>query len=174
MHLFAHNGMLPGIGTNGLFPTHRFRRIGETDSEHAFCALLERLAPLWEDGLPPERDRLDEILGFAAELARLGPANFLYSDGDVVVAHGHRRKHEDGSIRAPGLHLLCRSCSSEHERPALAGVAIGPETEQEVALIASVALSHEAWSPLTEGEVIVLREGRVSARYSPTRSSESF
>jgi len=174
MHLFAHNGMLPGIETNGLFPTHRFRRIGETDSEHAFCALLERLAPLWEDGLPPERDRLDEILGFAAELARLGPANFLYSDGDVVVAHGHRRKHEDGSIRAPGLHLLCRSCSSEHERPALAGVAIGPETEQEVALIASVALSHEAWSPLTEGEVIVLREGRVSARYSPTRSSESF
>jgi len=53
MHLFAHNGMLPGIETNALFPTHRFRRIGETDSEHAFCALLERLAPLWEGGLPP-------------------------------------------------------------------------------------------------------------------------
>lgn len=32
---------------------------------------------------------------------------------------------------------------------------------QQVALVASVPLTAEAWRPLAEGEVIVLREGRV-------------
>src|SRR5215467_1381388 len=34
-HLFAHNGMLPGIEDNRRFPAIRFRRIGDTDSERA-------------------------------------------------------------------------------------------------------------------------------------------
>lgn len=46
MHLFAHNGMVHEIATIPRFATRRFRPIGDTDSEHAFCALLERLAPL--------------------------------------------------------------------------------------------------------------------------------
>ncbi len=36
MHVFAHNGMLPGIEDDWRFSTRRFRRIGDTDSEHAF------------------------------------------------------------------------------------------------------------------------------------------
>ncbi len=49
-HVFAHNGMLPGIEDDARFSARRFRRIGDTDSEHAFCALLDRIAPLWEHG----------------------------------------------------------------------------------------------------------------------------
>ncbi len=172
MHLFAHNGMLPGIESNARFRSHRFRRIGDTDSEQAFCALLERVAPLWEDGVPSEADRLGEIRNFAAELARLGPANFLYSDGEVVVAHGHRRMQHDGIIRAPGMHVLCRSCAAEPGGAALAGVALDPTNQQDVALIASVPLSDEAWAPLAEGEVIVLRDGRVGAGLAPGPLSE--
>jgi glutamine amidotransferase len=164
VHLFAHNGMLPGIEGDPRFHSHRFMRIGDTDSEHAFCALLERLAPLWEAGLPPLANRLSEIRRFASELCTLGPANFLYTDGDIVVAHGHRRKQDGGEIRAPGVHVLCRSCSAESDVPQLVGVEVAPHEEQQVALVASVPLSSERWEPIAEGEIVVLREGRVLAR----------
>lgn len=166
-HLFVHNGMLPGIEDDRRFGSRRFRRIGDTDSEQAFCALLERLARRWEDGLPSVEDRLAEIVPFAAELRSLGPANFLYSDGDAIFAHAHRRRHDDGEIRPPGLHVLCRSCSAGADGVPLQGINIAREERQDVALLASVPLSGERWQPLAEGEIVVLREGRVLLRRAP-------
>jgi predicted glutamine amidotransferase len=167
MHLFAHNGMLHGIEDDARFPARRFQRIGDTDSEHAFCALLERLAPLWSDGLPELEDRLAIVARFAADLRPLGPANFLYSDGEATFAHGHRRNDGTGVIRPPGLHLLCRTCTAGHDGVALTGISVGREEQQEVALVASVPLSAERWEALTEGETVVLREGRVVRRLTP-------
>jgi glutamine amidotransferase len=167
MHLFAHNGMLRGIEDDARFVARRFRRIGDTDSEHAFCALLERLEELWSRGTPTLEERLRRIRAFASELRSLGPANFLYTDGDAVFAHGHRRTQEDGSVRPPGLHLLCRSCTSAHDGASLAGIALDPQERQDVALVASVPLSAERWEPLREGEIIVLRGGKVVVREDP-------
>lgn len=164
MHLYAHNGMSPGIEGDARFPTRRFRRIGDTDSEHGFCALLDRLAPLWEDGVPTLEARLAVVERYAADLRTLGPANFLYADGDAVFAHGHRRRDDTGAIRPPGLHVLCRSCLAGDDGVPLAGVAIPATERQEVALLASVPLSGEAWQPLREGELVVLRAGRVVHR----------
>lgn len=170
-HLFAHNGMLPGIEDLTRFRSRRFRRIGDTDSEQAFCSLLERVAPLWE-GEPPNLDaRLREVRAFAADLRPLGPANFLYTDGDAIFAHGDRRKQDTGEIRAPGLYVLCRSCSMASEDIALAGLSIEPAERQHVALVASVPLTDEHWMPLEQGEVAVLREGRVELR-APVRDEE--
>lgn len=160
IHLFAHNGMLRGIESHARFRTRRFRRVGDTDSEQAFCALLERVASLWEEELPSVEDRLREVRAFAAELRPLGPANFLYTDGDVIFAHGDRRHHDSGEVRAPGLHVLCRSCSASSEGVSLVGVSIEPEEHQTVALVASVPLSKELWRPLAEGEIVMLCEGR--------------
>lgn len=172
MHLFAHNGMLPAIEADERFARNRFRPVGDTDSEHAFCALLERLAPLWEHGLPSLQQRVEEIVAFAAELRTLGPANFLYTDGDAVFAHGHRRKH-NGEIRPPGLHLLFRSCAAASDGVPLAGISIAAEPRQEIALVASVPLSSERWEPLLEGEVVVLHEGRVVRREPPPTSRQA-
>ena len=156
MHVFAHNGMLPGIEADPRFRLERFRPVGDTDSEHAFCALVDRLARRWVRGLPALDERLAEVVAFAAALRELGPANFIYTDGDAVFGHGDRRRDDAGNIRPPGLHVLCRSCE---------GVSDG-EGRQSVALLASVPLSPERWSPLAEGEVVVLREGRVVQRVS--------
>lgn len=157
MHLFAHNGMLPGIEADARFASRRFRRVGDTDSEHAFCALLERLASRWDDGVPSLDERLATVAAFARDIRDLGPANFIYSDGDVIFAHAHRRRHDDGVIRPPGLHLLCRRCIAEVDGARYSA-------EQEVALIASVPLTGEPWEPLDEGTVVALREGRVVSR----------
>jgi glutamine amidotransferase len=163
-HVFAHNGMLPGIEGDVRFPARRFQRIGDTDSEHAFCALVERLSPLWAGGLPSLDDRLAVIAGFAAELRTLGPANFLYADGDAVFAHGHRRRDDSGEIRPPGLHVLCRRCSARDDGPPVPGLSIDHDAEQEVALAASVPLTSEPWEALGEGQIVVLREGRIARR----------
>jgi predicted glutamine amidotransferase len=149
-HLFAHNGMLPGIEREPRLRARWNRPIGDTDSEHAFCALLDRLRPLWDRGVPSVGDRLAEVTAFAADLRAIGPANFLYSDGELIFAHGHRRRNDAGAIEPPGLHVLCRRC-------------VEGEGAQEVALVASVPLTDERWRALDEGEVIVLREGRVIA-----------
>lgn len=148
VHLFAHNGMLPGIESSHL-RARWSRPVGDSDSEHAFCALLDRVRPLWHDRVPDVAERFDEVVAFAAELRRLGPANFIYSDGDLIIAHGHRRRTNDGRIEPPGLHVLCRQCID------------GQGTAQHVALVASVPLTAEPWRPLAEGEVIALRDGRV-------------
>lgn len=166
MHLFAHNGMVHDIANAPQFVTRRYRPIGDTDSEHAFCALLERLAPAWDEGIPDLAHRLAIVAGFAAELRELGPANFIYTDGDAVFAHGHRRMNSSGTIEPPGLHLLCRRCSARVDGVAIAGLSVEPHAEQQVALVASVPLSAEGWEPLIEGEVVVLREGKVELRTS--------
>ncbi|MEO8337065.1 MAG: class II glutamine amidotransferase [bacterium] len=164
LHVFAHNGMLPGIEDDPRFSTRRFRRIGDTDSEHAFCALLDRIAPLWQHGAPSLEARIAEIGALAAALRVLGPANFIYTDGDAVFAHGHRRRDGSGAIRPPGLHFVCRTCTGDSDGVALAGVSVGHDAQQQVAVVASVPLSDERWEAIGEGELVVLREGRVALR----------
>ena len=156
IHVFAHNGLLPGIEHDRRFRARWTRPVGDTDSEHAFSALIDRMRPLWDRGTPLLSDRLDEVVAFAEELRTLGPANFLYSDGEVIFAHGHRRRSDGGAIEPPGLHVLCRRCV-EHGA-------------QEVALVASVPLTDERWRALEEGEVIVLRGGRVVESRRPRMS----
>lgn len=166
VHLFAHNGDIPGIkdmAGNGRRP---FRPVGETDSEMAFCLLLHRLQPMWlgTHQIPSLEGRLEVILDFAKEIRDLGPANFIYTDGDVVVLHGHQRKHqEDGRIRPPGMHLLCRSCQAGPASIRSHGLTIDATT-QHVVLAASVPLTDEPWMQLAEGEVVVLRAGEIVRR----------
>jgi predicted glutamine amidotransferase len=157
-HVFAHNGHVPGVFDDDRFVMGAYRPVGATDSEYAFCALLERLAPLYErDESPSLARRRDVVSGFARDLAPHGPANFLYADGDTLFAHGHRRTQPDKVIRAPGLHVLCRTC---HE-PAVNGAVSVEVTsaEQRVVLFASVPLTDEPWRPLGEGELLTVSGG---------------
>ncbi len=68
MHVFAHNGDLPGIEQSAALAFDRYRPIGTTDSEHAFCALLERMSGVWASASapPPVEMRLAAVAGFAS------------------------------------------------------------------------------------------------------------
>jgi predicted glutamine amidotransferase len=163
VHVFAHNGDLGGIGADlplGRLGCHR--PLGTTDSELAFCALLARLEAVWRVPRPaPELGRrFDIVARFAADLRSLGPANFLYADGDVLFAHGHRRIQADGEIRPPGLWVLQRTCPSDEPAVRSNGLTISAES-QAVVLLASVPLTREAWRPLAEGEVLAVAAGSV-------------
>ncbi len=161
-HVFAHNGDLATISQRMAGRWTRFQPIGETDSEIAFCILLEALSPLWAGrALPSVASRMAVVQAFAAQLRALGPANFIYADGDVLFAHGHRRIQHDGAIAPPGLFQLTRACGTGDGAAAASGVRIGDEhATQELVLFASVPLTAEAWQPLREGEVAAVRHGR--------------
>jgi predicted glutamine amidotransferase len=159
IHTFAHNGDLKGHELVFEKSDGPYEAIGDTDSEGAFLHLLNRLRPIWQNGRPSLKRLLPEVRRFADEVAELGPANFLYSDGVYLFAHGNRRLQPDGSLRPPGLYVLDREC------PCL-NMSVGVELRdgmQRVALIASVPLTGEIWRPLQEGELLVLCEGEIAA-----------
>lgn len=164
MHVFAHNGNVDREALARLDVPDGFRPVGETDSELAFCVLLERLRPLWRGaaGVPALERRRGIVAAFAQQLRAFGPANFIYADGDALFAHGHVRTQADGDIRPPGLHVLCRSCDGEGPSFDAQGLRIGPSRDGGAqALVASVPLTADAaWRPLAVGELLVLRAGR--------------
>jgi predicted glutamine amidotransferase len=162
-HAFAHNGNLLGIAGDELLATGHFRPVGTTDSEHAFCALLTRPSQSWRRTAiaPPLDERLQVVTQFAADLRRLGPANFLYSDGELLIAHGHRRTQAATRlVEPPGLWILTRSCATADEAIHGSGVSIAPGF-QKVVLITSVPLTDEPWRALREGEVVAITKGQV-------------
>ena len=149
--------------------SRRFRPIGDTDSEFAFCCLLQRLAPLWdpvEDTVPSVESRLEIVAEFAAHLRPLGSFNFIYADSDALFVHSHHRKYDDGITRSPGLNLLVRSCNEQAIDLTQSGVMMAP-VAQELVLVASVPLTDEPWEPIQEGEVVALTKGMVWARQLP-------
>jgi glutamine amidotransferase len=169
-HVFAHNGYLTGIDSSSTFSLGVDRPVGQTDSELAFCALLTRLRPLWVDEkLPSLESRMTLLADFAADLRKLGAANFLYADGDAVFAHGHRRlTGVEGRIEPPGLWALRRHHAPADRSPDLAaGVALA-HGDSAAVFIASVPLTNEAWQPLEEGELMAVRDGEVIANLLPS------
>ncbi|MBS0475911.1 MAG: class II glutamine amidotransferase [Proteobacteria bacterium] len=161
-HVFAHNGDLPAISGRKSLSLGDYRPVGQTDSEHAFCALLGRMASLWRgDGPPRLQCRLTVLATFAAELRALGPANFLYADGDALFAHGHRRLQLNGRAEPPGLWIRQRRCPANGELADRgAGVAVKAESTTAV-WIASVPLTEDEWRPMSCGELAAVRDGEI-------------
>lgn len=162
-HVFAHNGNLPAIYRSEALALGSHRPVGQTDSEHAFCALLGRLNDLWKASTPPTLEaRLSLLSAFAADLRPLGPANFLYADGDAIVAHGHRRLQRTSKrAEPPGLWIRQRHCAPADPAPDDHGGVSIAQGEQSVVWIASVPLTDDDWRPLAEGEVVAVRGGEV-------------
>lgn len=137
--VFAHNGKLPGIDADPRFTLERFHPIGSTDSEHAFCLLLDRLARA-TDGSPLGAADVAAALRPPVEaLCELGEFNFLLSDGMHLVAFANTE-----------LHYVVRSCVERGCR-------------QEVVLLATTALTDEAWLPIEPGRLHIFVEGRETA-----------
>ena len=168
-HVCAHNGDMPGIKDFCELGFERYMPVGDTDSEYAFCCLLERVSDLWAQNsgqLPSMDARLEVVAAFAGLMRDLGPFNFVYSDGDALFVHAHRRKQADGEERPPGLHMLVRSENEQAVDLTKSGVIMAP-LAQELALIASVPLTDEPWEPIAEGEVVALARGIVWSRACP-------
>ena len=148
--VFAHNGDLkdyhPRLHAN-------FRPVGSTDSERAFCWILQELAKN-HASLPSIEHLTETLRELAAPIARHGTFNFLLSHGDALWAHASTR-----------LHWLVR----EHPfRPArlqdedlTVNFADVTTPDDRVAVIVTEPLTaDEVWQPFGAGELRVFRDGR--------------
>ena len=162
MHAFAHNGHLDMGLLREQLPLGAFHPVGDTDSEYAFCALLEQLRR-FSAAMPQLGERVEVVSEFAATLRSLGPANFIYSDGDAMFIHGHKRFRADAAeAKPPGLHVLSRHCTSSAHEIEAKGLLIRGANDQSVLLAASVPLTADrGWRPLGEGELLVARLGEI-------------
>lgn len=173
-HVFAHNGDLPGLEKLPGFELQRFNPIGNTDSELAFCYLMENMAKIWNPENPPGlAQRYNVIEQFAAQIRNYGISNFIYSDSDVVFIHSHKRTSPiDNKTVLPGLHVLCRSCPAGNEtietnRLQVNGLHLQHSQQadeaasKKVVLAASVPLSNEKWEALKEGEIKIFQNGQM-------------
>ena len=140
--------------------------MGQTDSEHAFYVLMQSLQVLDAAGESGDlKRRIEAVSDFAAKLRTLGAANFLFTDGDLLFAHAHRRRSHPGNAWVPGLHLLMREAASEHQMRA-SGLHLQGRDDKPApaALLASVPLTPEDWEPLPENTLLVVQQGRLIAR----------
>lgn len=81
---FAHNGQLKGY--RGL-KSPSFEPVGETDSEYAFCWLLEQLKSRYPRRPANWPSVFRFIASCAEELRKKGVFNMLLSDGNYVMAY---------------------------------------------------------------------------------------
>lgn len=154
--VFAHSGDLDRRFEDELvIADPGFEPLGTTDSERAFCWLLERVR---EVGARSLQDLgWERLHGWFRRLNDLGTASFLMSDGRDVVAYadqeGRRKFHR---IRRKPPHA---TTVLDGERIHL-DVGDPYDINRTMAIIARMALSKEAgWEPLHPGEMVVARRG---------------
>jgi glutamine amidotransferase len=146
---FAHNGTLAGV----VAPRRFYTPVGDTDSEAAFCALLDDLRARFPDGKPPLPALRAALAERTRVLAALGPFNYLLSDGEQLFAHASTRLHYV-TRRAPfgPAHLV-------DEDLAVDFAALTTPRDQ-VTVIATVPLTaDERWTALPEGVVVAFQDG---------------
>lgn len=82
--VFAHNGDLKGFAPPLDGP---FRTVGNTDSEWAFCYLLQELRRRFGDAPPPLTALAGTLQQLCSEITAHGPFNMMLSDGSALFAH---------------------------------------------------------------------------------------
>jgi predicted glutamine amidotransferase len=150
---FAHNGQLRGIKK---WPLTWYHPVGTTDSEHAFCWLLDQLRDRWPKmpSLPVLRAA---IAALSKQIAEHGVWNMLLSDGRLLYC-----------FRSTHLAVLTRR--APFGKATLVDEDLTVDFAQEaslsdvVTIVATRPLTRdEAWSQIAKGCLAVFRDGEMIA-----------
>ena len=155
--MFAHNGHLSGFAPGrGQY----YRPVGSTDSERAFCFMLEQLRRRFDER-PDDAELFDAITGLVKQIRRCGLFNFILSDGLVMFAHASTL-----------LHYIVRQAPFGEARLLDDDVAIDfsavTTPNDRVAVIATLPLTeNEVWRQLACDELVMVRDGEIVLRDRP-------
>ena len=149
--IFAHNGdlteKLPALKGH-------FRPVGTTDSEYAFCLIMESLQQRFGHNEPAEADLIAALADITTTLAARGTFNYLLSNGKYLFAHC------SGDLcyvvrRAPfsTAHLIDEDITIDFDQVTT--------PDDRVAVIATTPLTdNENWIIMTPGEFLVFKDGQ--------------
>ena len=149
--LFAHNGHLIDF-----FPEQGeyYHAVGSTDSERAFCFILNRLRSRFATKPEPEV-LFDAIAGLTHEIRRYGLFNFVMSNGDCLFAHASTL-----------LHYIVRKAPFGKARLLDDDVMVDfsevTTPNDKVSVIATLPLTRdETWSQLAVNELVMFQDGDI-------------
>ena len=148
----AHNGTLPSFRD---LPLGRFRPVGQTDSEHVFCHLLDQIADR-EDLLDsqPSWQWLHEQL---TALNQRGTLNCLLSDGQRLFCY-----HDAAGWKGLALRKVRIGEGQErHFEDATLEIRMESTPLNHGCVVATRPLSDTGWHNFQPGELIVLEGGTI-------------
>ena len=150
--VFAHNGNLKDFAPR----LHgSFRPVGCTDSERAFCWIMQELAKSHAN-LPSVEELSITLRELAAKIARHGTFNFLLSNGLALWAHA-----------STSLHYIERRHPFAHARLSDEDLSINfaehTQPSDRIAMIATTPLTtDERWTAFAPGELKVFVDGALA------------
>jgi glutamine amidotransferase len=148
--LFAHNGNLQEFApeTDGSFTP-----VGSTDSERAFCHILQSLRGRFPRGMPSQEVLFAALGELAGEISRHGELNFLLSSGDCLFAHcGAKLCYVVRQAPFTVAHLNDQDVSIDFSEVT--------SPDDRVAVIATLPLTdNETWVTLAPGTLTLFRDG---------------
>ena len=153
--VFAHNGELKDFTPVG---DGRFQPVGDTDSEAAFCHILNTLQQQYPQQPPTPVELLKALREISNHIARHGMFNFLMSNGELLFAHcATDLAYVQRKAPFSTAHLIDEDVSVDFQQ--LTG------DDDRVTLIATQALTdNENWTRMHSGELLAFHHGRVLAR----------
>jgi glutamine amidotransferase len=157
MWTFAHNGQLDADLTFAL-PLGRYQAIGGTDSEHAFCWMLEQIHSRFDK--PPDDPRAiaDVVLECADQLRGFGVFNMLLTDSSRLYAycstklHWITRRAPFGEAVLSDAQMCVNFSAMTSENDIVTVVATEPLT------------TNEQWTAMKSGELVVFDDGAKTGR----------
>jgi predicted glutamine amidotransferase len=146
---FAHNGDLPGYAPR----LHgAFQPVGQTDSERAFCWLMQELAKA-HAALPPVAELSATLRELVPLLAARGTFNCLLSNGEALWAHCATQLHH--VVRQ---HPFTRASLQDDD--VTVDFAEHTAPSDRVAVVVTEPLTRdETWSAFAPGEIRVFVDG---------------
>ena len=151
--IFAHNGNLLSFEPklNGSFCP-----VGQTDSERVFCWILQELKLKFGNQHPGAEKVYDTVRELSLEAGAFGEFNFLFSNGEMLIAHCSTQ-----------LCYIVRKAPFAEARLKDREVTIdfGAVTtaNDQVAIVATVPLTdNESWSVLEPGTLCLFQEGALA------------
>ena len=149
--IFAHNGDLHGFQPE---LTGRFTPVGNTDSELAFCYLLEQLVKRFGYTEPSLDQIFDLLLEISPQIAEHGTFNFCLSNGQALFSYAITK-----------LHWLVREYPFQPAQLIDLDVEVDfsevTTAEDRVAVITTEPLTqNEVWQAYQPGEMILFQHGR--------------
>jgi len=157
--VFAHNGTVTSMN-DPEFSLRIFTPVGETDSEYAFCYIMEYLSKLGNEVLKDVLSLAQRIWEIAVKIGRHGKFNFLLSNGILLFAFSNRRGSLHYLLRHPP-HVGYARLLDEDFKIDL-GLAKAPD--EAAVLIATKEITDENWMPLSSNELIVAYKGDIILR----------
>jgi glutamine amidotransferase len=158
-YCFAHNGTIKAFRD---LPLGRYRPVGDTDSEHLFCHLLDDADRQSVDLAAEPGWRW--LHGRLASLNRLGSLNCLLTDGVRLFAYHDAGGHKGLTFCKVFVRGAARHFEDEELR-----IDLKEESVNHGFVVASCPLSRAGWQPFHRGELIVLEGGLV--RFSSHRGT---